>query len=58
MQICRHFNYALEWKLVGKNRKIRTVPEDRLTLKCPIKMPEEMDQKTGLFELFKTARGG
>ena len=49
----RHFNIKLEWKLVGKHRKVRTVPEDRMALKLPIKMSEEIAQETALVEVFK-----
>jgi hypothetical protein len=55
-QIMRHFNFGLEWKLSGKKRKIRTVPEDRLVLKCPVKLPDEMDQVDGLYRLFKAVK--
>ena len=52
-QVCRHFNTVIEYKLVGKNRKIRTVPEDRISLKVPFDMKEELSQEHGLFEILK-----
>lgn len=52
-QVCRHFNTVIEYKLVGKNRKIRTVPEDRISLKVPFQMKEELTQEHGLFEILK-----
>ena len=44
-QIARHFNTMLEYKIVGKLRRIRTVPdlEGRMALKLPMPMPEELD---------------
>lgn len=52
--LARHFNIALEWKMVGTVRKIRTVPEDRMALKVPFKLPQELAQDTGLLEVLKT----
>ena len=57
----RFFNTILEIKLVGKNRYIRTVPDERMNLKLPLfTLPEELDQKDGLYRIFKEflARGG
>lgn len=51
-QIARHFNTVLEWKLVGKNRRIRTVPEDKINIKLPFNLKEELPQDTGLTEVF------
>lgn len=48
----RHFNTVLELKLVGKTRKIRTVPEGRMNLKLPFKMKDELPQETGMVEIF------
>jgi len=48
----RHFNTILEIKLVGKYRKIRTVPEDRMNLKIPFKIRDELPQETGMVEVF------
>jgi hypothetical protein len=50
--IGRHFNSILELKLVGKNRRIRTVPEDRMNLKIPFKIKDELPQETGMVEIF------
>lgn len=52
-QIARHFNIALEWKMVGRNRKIRTVPEERMTLKVPFSLPQELPQEGGLLTILK-----
>jgi hypothetical protein len=51
--IARHFNIALEWKMVGQLRMIRTVPEDRMVLKAPFKLPQEVPQDTGLLTILK-----
>lgn len=52
-QIGRHFNVMLEYKLIGRMRKIRTVPEERFGLKLPFKMEDELPQETGLFTIMK-----
>lgn len=52
-QVGRHFNTILEMKLVGTQRKLRTVPEDRMNLKVPLfGLKDELDQETGLFTVF------
>ena len=48
----RHFNTILELKLVGKHRKIRTIPEDRMNLKIPFQIKDELPQETGMVEVF------
>ena len=49
----RHFNTILEMKLVGKNRRLRTVPEERMNLKVPLlDLPDELPQETGLTTVF------
>jgi len=49
----RHFNTILEVKLVGKNRRLRTVPEERMNLKVPLlNLPDELPQETGLTVVF------
>ena len=55
--VARHFNTMIEYKLIGRNRRIRTVPEDRFALKCPIAMPEELPQDSGLFTVMKMFLG-
>lgn len=52
--IGRHFNLCLRFKVEGKHRVIRTVPEENIsTLKCPITLPEQLPQETGLYTIFK-----
>jgi len=52
-QIARHFNGLLMWHLVGKNRKIRTVPlDEKFAIKFPFKVGDELSQETGLVQIF------
>lgn len=56
-QIGRHFNTTLEWKIKAQRRTIRTVPEDRITLKCPVHLPQSLTQEGGLFQVIQAFKG-
>lgn len=56
--VARHFNTMLEYDLVGRNRKIRTQPKDRMALKLPLAgIPDELPQESGLFTIMKAFLG-
>jgi len=51
--IGRHFNCQLEWKLVGRSRKVCTIPDTRMALKIPFEVKDEMPIETALVDIFK-----
>ena len=53
-QFGRHFNVQIKYHMIGSQRKIRTVPlDDKMALKVPFKVRDELPQETGLKEIFE-----